>query len=129
ALIRLLLRSFLLGIAMAIFSLSIGLRLHGRAGYFGGHELEHAAEGLYMVSTQSPWKVLHDGLFAWRPGEWQGPYSPGTFVAKGLSAPDGLLFSTLPGLLAAICPSRFWGVVVNIAAFVVSLAYVWAIYR
>lgn len=112
----------LLVVAAGLVVDSLWLRTVTRAPYFGGHELEWAAQGLWLVSSKPAAAALRWGLRAWR---LDAPLTDGAFLRQTVSVPDSVLASILPGTLTTLWPWLYWGVVVNLTLATVAFVALW----
>ncbi len=102
------LRSMLLVVSATSVVFSLCLRLAHRGPYYPGWDVLAAAQGLFLVSTKTPWEILrfyYETHF--KPPQWVIVYSIPTTL--------------IPGYLASLWPWEYWSHVVTFAIFLVIL--------
>jgi hypothetical protein len=98
----------LLPLAAASVVFSLGLRLAHRGPYYPGWEVLGAAQGLYLISTKTPWEILRFYIdYHYHPTHLWNVY--------------GIPSVLVPGYLASLWPWEYWSHVVTFAAFLLML--------
>lgn len=92
--------------------LSLWVRISYRGPYYAGWEAVGQAQGLYLLSTLSLWDAVRTVFDASIHGIWT-PVS-------------SLIYTLIPGALAMVLPWEYWGHVLNVLFFGVTL---WVILR
>jgi len=99
------------GLALASVGFSLAARIVHRAPYYPGFDVVGAANGLFLLSTRSPWAAVREVFYQSRHYSAPFPYF-------------GALSALLPGALTALCPWEYWWHAVTFVLFGVTLGLI-----
>src|SRR5262249_6024164 len=98
-------------LALASVGFSLVARIVHRGPYYPGFDVVGAANGLFLLSTRSPWAAFRDVLYQSRHYAAPFPYF-------------GVLSALLPGALTAFRPWEYWAHVVTFLLFAATLGLI-----
>jgi len=99
------------GLALASVGFSLVARIVHRGPYYPGFDVVGAANGLFLLSTRSPWAAVREVFYQSRHYSAPFPYF-------------GALSALLPGALTALCPWEYWSHAVTFVLFGVTLGLI-----